>query len=82
MSMLSRYLSKPNSRLIDVTKRVIRYLLKTKDLGITWQVEPEDKTTGFANTLFWATDASFAMCPLTHKSHAGYVILMNHNQIE
>jgi hypothetical protein len=58
MSMLSRYLGKPNARVIDVTKRVIRYLLKAKDLGMTWKVEPKDKTTGFANTLFGATDAS------------------------
>ena len=52
MSMLSRYLAKPNARLIDAAKRVIRYLFKTKDLGITWKVEPEDKTTEFANTLY------------------------------
>ena len=35
MFMLSRYLVKPNTRLIDVSKRFIRYLFKTKDLGIT-----------------------------------------------
>jgi hypothetical protein len=81
MSMLSRYLAKPNARLIEAAKRVIRYLLKTKDLGITWKIQPEDKETGFANTLFGATDASFAMCPLTRKSHAGYVVFMNHGVV-
>ena len=45
MSMLSRYLAKPNTSLIDAAKRVI------------------------------------AMCPLTRKSHAGYVIFMNHGVI-
>jgi hypothetical protein len=55
--------------------------LKTKDLGITWIVESEDKTTGFANTLFGSTDASFVMCPLTRKSHEGYVIFMNHGVV-
>ncbi len=49
MSMLSRYLAKPNIRLVDEAKRVIRYLLKTKDLGITWNVGSEDKKAGFAN---------------------------------
>ena len=81
MSMLSRHLAKPNTRLIEAAKRVIKYLLKTKDLGITWKVTPEDKTAGFANTLFGATDASFAMCPLTRKSHAGYVLFMNHGVV-
>ena len=82
MSMLSRYLAKPNTRLIDAAKKVFRYLLKTKDLRITWKVA-EDKKTGFANVrgLFGATDASFAMCPLTPKSHAGYVVFMNHGVI-
>ena len=68
-------------RLIDVAKMVIRYLLKTKDLGITWKVGSEDKETGFLNTLFGVTDVSFAMCPLTRKSDAGYVVFMNHGVI-
>jgi hypothetical protein len=55
--------------------------IEDKDLGITWKVESEDKTTGFTNTLFGTTDASFAMCPLTRKSHAGYVIFMNHGVV-
>jgi hypothetical protein len=81
LSVLSRYLAKPNARLIEAAKRVIRYLLKTKHMGITWKITSEDKNTGFANTLFAATDASFAMCPLTRKSHAGYVIFLNHGPI-
>jgi hypothetical protein len=52
-----------------------------KHMGITWKITSEDKNTGFANTLFAATDASFAMCPLTRKSHAGYVIFLNHGPI-
>ena len=81
LSVLSRYLAKPNARLIEAAKRVIRYLLKTKHMGITWKITSEDKNTGFANTLFAATDASFAMCLLTRKSHAGYVIFLNHGPI-
>ena len=60
---------------------MIRYLFKTKDLGITWKVGSEDKETGFLNTLFGVTDVSFAMCPLTCKSDAGYVVFMNHGVI-
>ena len=58
-----------------------RYLLKTKDLGITWKVGSEDKETEFVNTIFGVTHASFAMCPLTCKSHTGYVVFMNHGVI-
>jgi hypothetical protein len=51
LSVLSRYLAKPNARLIEAAKRVIRYLLKTKHMGIKWKITSEDKNTGFANTL-------------------------------
>ena len=34
----------------------------TKDLGITWSIWEQDKESGFANVLYRAVDASFAMC--------------------
>jgi len=35
---ISRYLSRPNARLIDAAKRIVEYLVTvhTKDLGIKW----------------------------------------------
>jgi hypothetical protein len=48
LSVLSRFLAKPNDKLINVAKRIIKYLVKTKDLGITWKVTDEDRKAGFA----------------------------------
>ena len=42
-SVLSRFLAKPNDKLINAVKRIIKYLVKTKDLGITWKITPEDR---------------------------------------
>ncbi len=81
LSVLSRYLAKPNARLIEATKRVIRYLFKTKHMGITWKITSEDKNTGFTSILFSVMDSSSVMCPLTRKTHAGYVIFLNHGPI-
>ncbi len=32
LSVLSRFLAKPNDKLINTAKRIIKYLVKTKDL--------------------------------------------------
>jgi hypothetical protein len=34
LSVLSRFLAKPNEKLINTAKRIIKYLVKTKDLGL------------------------------------------------
>ena len=53
LSVLSRHLSPPNARLIAAAKRFVKYLMHTKDLGITWSISEQDKESGFANVLFW-----------------------------
>jgi hypothetical protein len=60
LSVLSRHLSRPNARLIAAAKRIVKYLVHTKDLRITWSISEKDKESGFANVLFAAVDASFA----------------------
>ncbi len=79
--MLSRFLAKPNDKLINAAKRIIKYLVKTKDLGITWKITAEDRKTGFEDVIFGAVDASFAMDPITRRSHAGFVTFNNHGLI-
>ena len=75
LSVLSRHLSRPNARLIAAAKRVVTYLMHTKELGITWSISEQDKESGFANVLFG--DARFAMCKLTRRSHFGYTTFLN-----
>ena len=79
--MLSRHLSRPNARLIVAGKRIVKYLVNTKDLGITWSIFEQDKESGFANVLFAAVDASVTMCKLTRRSHCGYTTFLNHGLI-
>jgi hypothetical protein len=81
LSVLSRFLAKPNEKTINVVKRIIKYLVKTKDLGITWKVTVEDRKAGFADVIFVAVDASFAMDPITRRSHAGFVTFNNHGLV-
>jgi hypothetical protein len=73
LSVLSRFLAKPNEKLVYAAKRIIKYLVKTKDLGITWKVTAEDRKAGFADVIFGAVDVSFVMDPITRRSHAGFV---------
>ena len=81
LSVLSRFLAKPNDKLINAAKRIIKYLVKTKELGITWKVTAEDRKAGFADVIFGAVDASFAMDPITRRSHAGFVTFCNHGLV-
>ncbi len=50
LSMLSRHLSRPNARLIAAAKLIVKYLVHTKDLGITWSISEQDKESGFAKS--------------------------------
>ncbi len=81
LSVSSRHLSRPNARLIAAPKRIVKYLVHTKDLGITWSISEQDKESGFANVLFAAVDASFAMCKLTRRSHFGYTTFLNNGLV-
>ncbi len=58
LSVLSRFLAKPNDKFINSAKRIIKYLVKTKDLGITWKVTVEDRKAGFVDVIFGAVDVS------------------------
>jgi hypothetical protein len=42
LSVLSRHLSRPNARFIAAAKQIAKYLVHTKDLGITWSISEQD----------------------------------------
>jgi hypothetical protein len=81
LSVLSRFLAKPNDKLINAAKRVVKYLVKTKDLGITWKITVEDRKAGFADVIFGVVDVSFTMDPITRRIHAGFVTFNNHGLV-
>jgi hypothetical protein len=89
MSMLSRYLAKPNTSLIDAAKRVIAMCPLTRKshagyvifmnhgvISYKYQLQICDIHESRGYQL-----QTHCMCPLTRKSHAGYVIFMNHGVI-
>ena len=74
-------MAKRNDKLINAAKRIIKYLVKTKDLGITWKVTAEDRKAGFADVIFDVVDDSFTMDPITRRIHAGFVTFNNHGLV-
>ena len=77
VSVLSRYLMRPNQKVIEAAKRVIRYLLKTRDFKITWSTEEGDIAANRIDRMWGAVDASFAADPITRRSHSGFLIFNN-----
>ncbi len=63
---------------MTAANRIVKYLVHTKDLGITWSISEQDKESGFANVFFAAVDAIFAMYKLACRSHFGYTTFLNH----
>ena len=77
VSVLSRYLMNPNRKVIDAAKRVVRYLLKTKDFKIVWSTEEGEISSDRVNKMWGAVDASFASDLVTRRSHSGFLIFNN-----
>ncbi len=70
--ILSSYLIKPNEIHITAVKRILRYLLETKELGLVFQDHSEKipRPTGYS-------DSDFASDPKDRKSFTGYAFLVN-----
>ena len=77
VSVLSRHLARPCRKVINEAKRCIRYLLGTRDLTITWSIDPTSTPAELRNTLWAAADASYAADPITRRSHGGYIAYLN-----
>jgi hypothetical protein len=81
LSVLSRFLAKPNDNLMNTAKSIIKCLAKTQDLGITWKITAEDRKEWFEDMVFGAVDALFVMDPITGRCHAGFVTFNNHGLV-
>ena len=67
VSTLSRHLARPNTKVINEAKRVVRYLAGTRDFSIRWTSDTEHVTEEMRNVMWGAVDASYAACPLTRR---------------
>ncbi|CAK1594594.1 unnamed protein product [Parnassius mnemosyne] len=68
LNVVSRYLNNPSKDHVNAVKRIIRYLLKTKDVCITYNCNKE--LVGFS-------DSDFASDIDSRKSNTGYIFMMN-----
>ena len=74
LSALSQYLVRPTEDLIKMAYRVLGYLLKTEDFGITYRLP---KRPAEQHILHGSCDAGFAGCLQTRRSQEGYIIFYN-----
>ena len=81
VSVLSRHLARPCQKAVMAARRVIRYLVHTRDFEVAWWIDAEDMNAGSANILFGAADTGFGMCPITRRSHGGYMNFLNNGVI-
>jgi hypothetical protein len=77
VSALSRHLAKPCKKAVDAARRVIQYLLTTRDFAIEWKSSRQSQQDQTDNVLIGAVDASFAMDTHTRRSHGGYINFVN-----
>lgn len=68
VNVLSRYVNNPSQQHVNAIKRVIRYLIDTKDYFIKY---------GESNDLIGYSDSDFASDVDTRKSTTGYIFQMN-----
>ena len=77
VSVLSRYLMKPNKKVIEAAKRVVQYLVATRDFYIRWTTDENVIPKEMLNVLWGAVDASYASDVITRRSHGGFLVFMN-----
>ena len=81
VSVLSRHLARPCVKAVQAAKRVVRYLVQTRDFAVEWWIDRKDIDAGCANVVFGSADSSFGMCPITRRSHSGYANFLNNGII-
>ena len=70
----AQFMSNPGRSHMEAAKHVLRYLKATKDVGITYSKQADEKT---ANKLFGYVDADHASDLDDRKSVGGYVLMLN-----
>ena len=75
--VLSRHLHRLTDRLLKVAYRVLQYFKTTRNFEITSTTLMSDYENTYRNHFYNAPDASFALCPITKRSHQGGSMFMN-----
>jgi hypothetical protein len=69
VGMLGRYQSNPGMEHWKAAKKVMRYLQRTKDYGLTFRHTDHLEVVGYS-------DSDFAGCVDSRKSTSGYIFLL------
>jgi hypothetical protein len=80
VSILSKFLADPNVTHMRQARKVLSYLLWSKDIGLTWHRDPHPgpgATKQTPGVISGFADATFADDTETRRSHTGYVFLLN-----
>jgi hypothetical protein len=79
VNKLARYSTCATPKLLSSLKRILRYLIATKELGITWTKNSVtlEGTGHKLGELYAYVDAAFADDVITRRSTMGYVIMLN-----
>lgn len=70
VSVVSRFMTNPNSEHMTAVKRIFRYLQGTADLSITYGAAEAPEIVGF-------TDSDYGGCTDTRRSAGGYLFMLN-----
>eukprot|EP00961_Rhodomonas_salina_P172732 2329229-Rhodomonas_salina.1 len=78
-SLLARYTTCCTPQLYAALKRVLCYLISTKECGITWTSVDAEIEAGRhkKNELYCYVNTAYADDPITRKSTMGYVLMLN-----
>ncbi len=77
VSVLIRHLTRSCKKAVDAPRRVIQYLLTTRDFVIEWKSSRQAQQDQTDNVLIGAVDASFLTDTHTRRSHGGYINFVN-----
>jgi hypothetical protein len=81
VSVLSRHLARPCTKVIEAAKRIIKYFAGTRDFAVKWTSSALEEEQGSGNVIIGAVDASFAMDAMTRKSHGGFINFVNNGAV-
>lgn len=71
VNVVSRYVNDPGPPHVTAVKRILRYLINTKDVSIVYKANKDNRE------LIGYSDSDFAGDLDTRKSNTGYIFLMN-----